>query len=97
MSLTSYKDPVKLKEYIRRRSKHRRNKFQAWKLKQKLKKICSACGYDKHPQILHYHHVNGTKESEVGKTKTMKKFLEEAKKCILLCPNCHAESHIVLK
>jgi len=56
---------------------------------------CSNCGYKKCPAALDFHH-KGNKESEVMvllKNYSKEKALKEAKKCILLCANCHRELH----
>lgn len=58
---------------------------------------CLNCGYDKHPCILEFHHINPLEKSfNVSNNKTMKYsiLLEEAKKCQLLCPNCHREEEM---
>lgn len=56
---------------------------------------CSKCGYAKSLRALQFHHPNDDKEHELSKL-LKKKFetaLVEAKKCVLLCANCHAEEH----
>ena len=59
---------------------------------------CSVCGYDKNYAALEFHHIDPTqKEFALDLRKlsnsTMDKCLTEAKKCKLLCSNCHAEHH----
>jgi hypothetical protein len=58
---------------------------------------CSDCGYCKEPRILNFHHVDETTKS-FGIAKKLSLCIEklraEAKKCILLCPNCHQEHHL---
>lgn len=58
---------------------------------------CYHCGYNRSLSALHFHHKNPQE-----KAKDVSYFLhrnsldlarEEAKKCILLCANCHAELH----
>ena len=55
---------------------------------------CKLCGYDEHLAALEFHHIDPkTKEfgiAEAGVTRSLEKCREEAKKCILLCSNCHA-------
>jgi hypothetical protein len=55
---------------------------------------CKLCGYDEHLAALQFHHLDPkTKEfgiAEAGVTRSLEKCREEAKKCILLCSNCHA-------
>lgn len=56
---------------------------------------CSVCGYDKNLAALHFHHKNPNEKSfTIGMCVTKKGILSirnEAKKCILLCANCHAD------
>lgn len=58
---------------------------------------CTKCGYDKYVGALVFHHRNPeTKDfglSVRGLTKSYAKLEKEAKKCVLLCHNCHAETH----
>ena len=56
---------------------------------------CLHCGYDKLARNLVFHHT-GSKEFELTERAFQfgfKKILPEAKKCILLCHNCHGEIH----
>jgi DNA-directed RNA polymerase subunit M/transcription elongation factor TFIIS len=64
---------------------------------------CVKCGYDKDiPDVYEFHHVNPTeKDPSWGKmiannhkVETMK---AEIEKCIILCANCHRETHWILK
>jgi hypothetical protein len=56
---------------------------------------CRLCGYDRYPGALHFHHLDpGEKRfrlSEQGATRSLSLLREEARKCVLLCANCHAE------
>jgi hypothetical protein len=55
---------------------------------------CSICGYDRCIPNLHFHHVNPADKSFAMSTATGKSlaaYREEAKKCILVCANCHGE------
>jgi hypothetical protein len=56
---------------------------------------CAACGYDRLPAALHFHHLDpSTKEfglSSRGLSRGLERARKEAKKCVLLCGNCHAE------
>jgi transposase len=72
-----------------------------WRRNAKLKLIegaggsCVLCGYDKHASALHFHHLDPSEKryplSRAGHTRNFAEALVEAKKCILLCANCHAE------
>jgi transposase len=56
---------------------------------------CAICGYDRHPRALEFHHVDpGAKTfalSQRGVTLSVESMRSEARKCVLLCSNCHAE------
>jgi 5-methylcytosine-specific restriction endonuclease McrA len=56
---------------------------------------CAICGYDRSPVILQFHHVNPQDKSFAlavgGRTRALDTLRREAAKCVLLCPNCHAE------
>ena len=57
---------------------------------------CSRCGYSKCIAALHAHHKNPkTKKFGLGDAhcRAWKNIVREAKKCILVCANCHAEIH----
>ncbi len=73
----------------------RERKFQAIKL---MGGKCSFCGYNKCPNAFDFHHLDPN-EKEFDWTKlrlrTWKTIVEELKKCILLCANCHREAHAV--
>lgn len=56
---------------------------------------CCICGYDRHLGALHFHHVDPSAKrmalSARGIAYALETLREEAKKCVLLCSNCHAE------
>ena len=56
---------------------------------------CVACGYDRCIAALHFHHVDRSQKrfalSNRGITRSLANARREAKKCIVLCGNCHAE------
>jgi hypothetical protein len=55
---------------------------------------CKLCGYNKCQQALQFHHVDPTNKSfgiSKGACRKLEELVEEAKKCILLCANCHFE------
>ena len=59
---------------------------------------CSICGYNKCIAALQFHHIDpSTKKHQLSMRQTGQMswddILEEAKKCQLLCANCHAELH----
>jgi hypothetical protein len=57
---------------------------------------CQKCGYDKCIGALDFHHLDpSTKEAGwTGMRKmSMENMIKELDKCILLCANCHRETH----
>ena len=76
-----------------RQSLYRRNFTEA--LKQKHGGKCRVCGYSKSSRALHFHHLDpAIKVGGIGRMKGHHEASEaEAKKCILICANCHAEHH----
>ena len=55
---------------------------------------CRVCGYARCLGNLHFHHVDpATKSFEIqmGLGKSLAAYLEEARKCVLVCANCHGE------
>jgi transposase len=55
---------------------------------------CRICGFSAHPAALQFHHRDPTtKEFHLGhqgQTRSIARMREEARKCVLLCANCHA-------
>lgn len=59
---------------------------------------CQICGYNRSHKALEFHHINpNEKEMGFGETRANNvkwaTLIEELKKCILLCSNCHKEVH----
>jgi DNA-binding transcriptional ArsR family regulator len=56
---------------------------------------CSLCGYDRHIGALQFHHNDPGRKSfslaHLGVARSLERCREEARKCVLLCANCHAE------
>jgi transposase-like protein len=56
---------------------------------------CRRCGYDRCIAALQFHHLDPSTKSFTlssrGVTRGIERAREEARKCILLCANCHAE------
>jgi 5-methylcytosine-specific restriction endonuclease McrA len=56
---------------------------------------CALCGYDRCVGALHFHHVRPLEKafalSHRGVARSLAKARAEARKCVLLCSNCHAE------
>ena len=62
----------------------------------KLGGKCSVCGYSKNLSGLAFHHLGG-KEFQLDarslSNRKLEPILKELEKCVLLCHNCHAETH----
>jgi 5-methylcytosine-specific restriction endonuclease McrA len=69
---------------------------------QKVKRIlvaeaggcCAVCGYDRCVVNLHFHHVVPADKSfgvTVSSGKSLDAYRAEARKCVLVCANCHGE------
>lgn len=56
---------------------------------------CLICGYDRCQRVLQFHHIDpSTKEFHIGQagaTRSLARSRAEARKCVLLCANCHGE------
>ena len=61
---------------------------------------CIKCGYNKHPEVLEFHHRDPSQKdfniSKKGHCRSWQRISEEIKKCDLLCANCHRELHVEL-
>jgi transposase-like protein len=56
---------------------------------------CRLCGYDRYSGALQFHHLDPAQKrfefAGRGLTRSLSILREEARKCVLLCANCHAE------
>ena len=56
---------------------------------------CRLCGYSRSTVALQFHHVDPITKSFAlstqGVARSLEKAREEARKCVLVCANCHAE------
>ena len=96
------KHPDKVRESGRRyRDTHKENvrKWEAaryckkrdiiWDIK---RRPCADCGIQFHPMIMEFDHVNGDKKftiSNMIRSTSLDKLLEEVTKCDVVCANCH--------
>src|SRR5437016_3667858 len=59
---------------------------------------CIECGYAGHQAALEFHHLDPSEKgftlSRGGVTRSIEELRDEARKCVLLCSNCHAEVEI---
>jgi transposase len=55
---------------------------------------CQLCGFEEHQAALQFHHLDPSEKSfhlsHQGMTRGINKMRAEARKCVLLCANCHA-------
>jgi hypothetical protein len=60
---------------------------------------CAECGYAKCLDALSFHHKDPTqKDFEISRAMRMTDaVIEELRKCVLLCLNCHAEAHVIMR
>jgi transposase-like protein len=79
-----------IREYVARR----RRKVKALLVEESGGR-CAICGYDRYLGALEFHHLDpASKEFQLsvrGLTLGIEKLRVEARKCVLLCSNCHAE------
>jgi hypothetical protein len=58
---------------------------------------CVKCGYSRNYAALEFHHLDPSKKeiniSGNGIKGSWKRLMEELKKCVLICSNCHREEH----
>jgi hypothetical protein len=55
---------------------------------------CAVCGYDRCLPNLHFHHVDPGQKAfrmDMGRGKSLAAYQAEARKCVLVCANCHGE------
>ena len=79
------------------------DRVQAWRKRAKAKVVaicggkCNLCGYDRLQTALEFHHLDPSEKdfSVTGATNTkrLSLMIEEVRKCILVCANCHREIH----
>ena len=84
------------RQYLIRAVHKRRKKIRQMAVEYKGGK-CEQCGYDRCIEALEFHHLDSSKKdfnvSQRGYTRSWKRVVEELKKCIMLCANCHRELH----
>jgi hypothetical protein len=95
-----FREPVKFKkneEKSKIRKKEKRDKIVAIINEEKIKQGCSYCKnhFENNPEALDFHHPDpSTKIKNVSyywrsSWAQLEKIMEEYKKCIVLCANCH--------
>lgn len=79
-------------EYRERMREYRKGwygKIKQFLAEEKLRQGCVDCGYKEHAVALDFDHVDGDKTINVSKIRSMKVAIEEIKKCVVRCANCH--------
>lgn len=66
----------------------------------KLGGKCKLCGYNKHPGVLDFHHIDPSTKSfgisSGGFSRSWTRIEAELRKCVLVCANCHREIELGL-
>ena len=88
-------DKRRLQERIRQRKHREKERSEITRIK--TTSGCIDCGY-RHPAALHFHHkIPSEKLSRISimisTNQSQKSIMEEIKKCVVLCANCHAVRH----
>ena len=86
-------------------AKRDRTKYQTQWRKKRMQNLkiefggeCKRCGYNKCLDALDFHHIEPNEKSfnfRQGRGYAWDRLIEEAKKCELVCANCHREIHSV--
>ena len=88
----------KKNHYQKNKEKYKSSVFNntKWFLDLKMDLKCEKCGFN-HPAALDFHHLDPSKKefkiSGKLNVKNKEKVLNEIKKCIVLCSNCHRIEH----
>lgn len=87
---------LRYKDTYDNRNRDKRKKLRD--LINSFKTECSKCGYNECKQALQFHHINGDKKFNISEARgrTEQRVLEEIRKCILICANCHAKEHCTI-
>ncbi|MCK9155359.1 MAG: hypothetical protein M0P12_04500 [Paludibacteraceae bacterium] len=88
--------PLNIVNGIGNSHKHNFRRRIKAKLVQAFGGKCCCCGYEKSLCSLTFHHLDPMqKEFTIGKVRLteddMEKLIIEARKCVMVCNNCHAE------
>jgi len=81
------------KKYVKKAKDWTNNLREKWKAYKKQFK-CSRCP-ENNPVCIDFHHTDDNKEGEISRLvlSNWDKAMEEIKKCIPLCSNCHRKEH----
>lgn len=85
-----------MREYVKKNYGEMKARMRAKKqeiMEWKRDRGCTVCG-ETEPWVLDMRHIDpAEKERALGNSATLKTFLKEADKCVLLCSNCHRKVH----
>lgn len=108
--IMSWLEDMKLKHPERFGVKVKKKRFRRERFREKWKRIvieamggcCQCCGYSACQGALELHHINPTiKEHSMSQILSEPGYffegVEELKKCVLVCANCHREIHAGLR
>ncbi len=81
---------------FRTRTKIRRRARKNWLREIKSRMVCRRCPEQFH-ECLHFHHIDDNKDDNVTKMvnelRPIHRIVDEMRKCVVLCANCHAKTH----
>lgn len=84
------------KKAVIEKSKKQKKAFRTKWMEFKQSMCCTNCGFD-HPAAIDFHHVNPAPDDKklfaLLRRNNFSAALEEVKKCIPLCANCHRIHH----
>lgn len=92
---------IKHKHLTLQRMKESKKRREEWLLEFKSMLTCQDCGLDgkEFPEAMSFHHIDsnikdgGISELFFKRGYSKKKIIDESKKCIVLCENCHRKRH----
>ena len=77
---------------IRNRPSAARTRQKKIEIRQNEFNVCSCCGLDDWV-VMEFHHSEDDKEGNCSDIKGLGKWLNEVRKCLVLCANCHRRLH----
>lgn len=88
---------AKHREKVIKAVQEQKQKYKAEWVEFKKTLKCQKCGYNKHHNALDFHHKDPKEKDRAVSyfvaRKLFKKAMEETKKCMVLCANCHRVLH----
>lgn len=83
------------KKYYNDKRRQYQKDIRVWYQEYKKTLVCNECGFN-HPAALDFHHKDDNKEQNISQMQSSgskRKIMEEIKKCIVFCANCHRIHH----